>query len=61
MDTIQVRMKSVYGEDKMYFAPSDSRGELLAESIQGLTGRKTITPSDKRMLETIGFKFQEIL
>ena len=53
---LEDRIKSVYGEDKTYLANSDA-----ASAILRLTGRKTLTATDRKALEALGFTFTQVV
>jgi hypothetical protein len=54
--TIEFYRKEVYGLEKKYVVDPK-----LAETIQTLTGRKTLLDSDIKALTTLGFTFKEVL
>ena len=47
-------IKSVYGREAIYIASEHKT------AIQGLTGRKTLLPSDIKNLKRLGFTFRRI-
>lgn len=56
MTTIKYYTKQIYGKDTMYIADKED-----AAKLQELTGRKTMTESDKRALVRFGFLLEEVL
>ena len=54
--TIEYRIRSVYGEDRMYLVDPD-----MAAAIQRLTGCKTVTLGHKKALESMGFKLTQVI
>ncbi len=54
--TIEYRIKQVYGKDTMYIVD-----ELFQKNVEKLTGRKTMTDSDKRTLEALGIVFKQVI
>lgn len=54
--TIKFYKDRVYGVIKNYVKDPE-----LATAITTLTGRKTLTDQDMKALETLGFKFEEVL
>lgn len=53
---IEFYTRNVYGVEHRYIV-----NEELSNTIQTLTGRKTILKSDMRALEKLGFVFIEVL
>mgnify|MGYP003135196732 CR=1 FL=1 len=61
--TLEYRIKSVYGEDKTYLVGAngvEGRSAFVA-AVQSLTGRKTVTASDRAALETLGVLFVQVV
>lgn len=55
MQTLQWRLKQVYGIDTMY--PAND----IAETICKLTGKKTLSTADIILAEKLGFKSERIM
>ena len=53
--TIQVRLKSVYGNDLIY--PACTRAKIFTD----LTGKKTLSRYDLNHIETLGFKIEWVI
>ncbi len=53
---IEYYTKTVYGIDKMYV-----KDEKTAQAISSLTNQKTLTEQAKTALESLGFKFNEVI
>jgi hypothetical protein len=56
MKTIEIYNKNVYGVEKTYI-----KDQTMAVAIQTLTGKITIDARDMKVLEYLGFTFQEVL
>ena len=54
---LEYRIKSVYGEDKAYLVPFTRE----ADAIAMLTRRKTLTATDRKALEALGFTFTQVV
>ena len=54
--TIEYRIRSVYGEDRMYLVDPD-----MAEAVQRLTGCKTVTLEHKKAIEIMGFELVQVI
>lgn len=54
--TIEYRIRSVYGEDRMYLVDPD-----MARAVERLTGCKTVTPCHKKALESMGFELIQVI
>ena len=52
MKTIEVTQRDVYGNTLTYAADA-----AVQRTIQNLTGRKSLTPSDVQALTELGFSF----
>ena len=61
---LQYRIKSVYGRDVMYLVadgPGGGEEHLKIMAVHKLTGRKSLTDSDKAALEALGFSFTQVI
>jgi hypothetical protein len=56
MKIIEIYRKNVYGTEKIYI-----KDQTMAVSIQTLTGKVTIDARDMKVLEYLGFTFNEVL
>lgn len=54
--TIKYYQKNVYGKDLMYLADP-----VYSDTLQIISGRRTITQRDMLALNMIGFEFVEVL
>ena len=52
MNTIEITERDVYGKTLIYVADAE-----VQRTIQKLTGRKSLTPSDIQALGELGFSF----
>ena len=55
MKTLDFRIKTVYGVDKMYLVDAS-----IAREIEKLTGCKTVTDLQYGALESLGFTFRRV-
>ena len=54
--TIEYRIRSVYGEDRMYLVDPD-----MARAVERLTGCKTVTLGHTKALESMGFELIQVI
>lgn len=54
--TVHFYRKDVYGAEHCYIVEQG-----IYEAVYALTGRKTLTGTDRKALERLGFSFQEVL